>query len=155
MENLVSLVLEKGITFAIAVVAVALVAYFIKRENDRRDQKFDEFEAAMNVWRDELSGASLTTKSMATKSIETLKLESNMIRNKMEALTESLLEMKVQITKEMLGLKIHSNQIHERSENIKKSIDGVTGDVKVIKSRQEQYEDIFKKIIEKSKRSKN
>lgn len=144
MDNIVSLVLEKGITFAIAVVAVGLVGYFLKSERDERNSEFQDYRATMKLTQKEMNDAALAVKSSCFESIRTMKLESAAIISQMESFKQTL-------SREIMGMKVHSVEIHNRSENIKKSINELIGEVRVIKTSQEQYEEIFKKIIEKSK----
>lgn len=147
MDNLVSLVFEKGLLFAIAVAGVGLVVYFIKKENDRRDKQFENFESKMNLWEEGISSSSSTLKTALTTS----HLDARQLHIQIEGFQNQLAEFKTSITKEMLNLRAHSSQIHERSENIKKSIDEVLGKVKVIETNQQQYDVVFKKLINKAK----
>lgn len=144
MDNLVSLIFEKGIVFAIATVATILVGYFIKKDRDSRDEEFREYKRVIKLNETNMTEAAVAIKSASNEAIRTIKLEAAAIVAQMESFKQLL-------SKELLGMKAHSSQIHERSESIKKSINDVIGRVILIEKNQQQYDVVFKKLIEKTK----
>ena len=130
MDNLVSLVLDKGIVFAIAVVAVSLVGYFIKLERDERREEFAEYRKDMSIWRKEMYDAGSAIKTSSSSTIRELKLEFGQLKAKMDTLADTL-------TRESVGIKQLSIQIHSRAETIKKSFDESLGKILIIEQNYE------------------
>ena len=129
-DNLVSLVFDKGLVFAIAVIAVGLVGYFIKTERDDRKAEFAEYRKDMNIWRKEMYDAGSAIKTSSSSTIRELKLEFGQLRAKMDSLSDTL-------KAESVGIKQLSIQIHSRAEAIKKSFDESLGKILIIEQNYE------------------
>jgi hypothetical protein len=151
MENLVELVLSKGLTFAIAVVAVFLVGYFIKKERDDREQEFKEYKQVIKLNQTNMTEAAVSIKIASNEAIKAIKLESSAIRVQMDLMTKSMDEFQSMLAKETQGIKIHSSQIFERTENFNQSIKEVLGKVILIENKQQIHHKVLEILSKKLK----
>lgn len=123
MDNLVELVAEKGIVFAIAVVSVFLVGYFIKQDREDRRSEFQGYRDSLKLMQDEMTKASITTKKASTDSVQTLKLEFNAMRLKLDETIQSITSLKDQVNKNALSSQVMVTQLHERAEKLRVYVD--------------------------------
>jgi len=126
MEGLVEIIAEKGVVFAVAVVAVFLVGYFIKQDREDRREEFKGYRDSLKLMQDEMTKASITTKKASVDSVQTLKLEFNAMRLKLDETTKSVEDLKTQVAKTALNSQVVATQLQERSEKLRVYVDQAT-----------------------------
>jgi len=151
MDSLVDSIFTKGIVFTVATVATGLLAWLIKSYWDEKAQEFKEYREAIKLCQKEIMDTGASTKTVCNQLITSVKLEVGTLRTQVDKAKVEIEKFNLNISKEAMGLKIHANSLHERSEKINESMNLILGKVRVIETNQQQYDVVFKKLINKAK----
>lgn len=131
---------------AIIIGLVWLVVFFAKRELKRfTEEKVTIVKREVQTCETTLTEASDAFVAHVTASISSLKSELSLTKL-------SVNELQKQITQEMLNMRAHSLDIQRQNETTRKETKELLGKVTVIEKNQDQYNVIFKQIIEKSRK---
>jgi len=104
--------------FCLGLIVWALAEKLLSYVSNRIDKLF----ARLAEYEEQRDKDTAVNKKMSTESIQTVKIESNLVRVKMESLGKNLEEFKGQIAKQMLDLTAHATDAQNASSNALKQM---------------------------------
>lgn len=150
MDKLIEVLFQYGPLAGLVVVLLyalgKVVTWFVDRE-------MTAYENRMKAMGERITTCENRLQNAAENFIAHVKASCGDVSSEVSLAKTAVGQLQTQITKEMMNLKALSVDVQKRNIKDEKETKELLGEVKLIRTKQEQYDQIFKKLIDKTKGS--